>query len=178
MQTTEWHHAPLHRFVPGAVHMVTAGTLYKAHLFTGVERLELMQSTLLRHLDTVGWRPHAWACFSNHYHVIVSIPDSGKALSPGIKSLHGQLAISLNKRDGVSGRKVMYQFWDTCITFDNSYYPRLNYVMNNPVKHKLVSDARSYSWCSAAWFHDQNSSAFRRKVASYGCDEIEVPDDF
>jgi len=24
-----WHHAPLHVFVPGAVYMVTAGTLHK-----------------------------------------------------------------------------------------------------------------------------------------------------
>ena len=178
MKETDWHHAPLHRFVPGAVTIVTGATLYKQHFFKDDVRLKWMQSILFAHLGGHGWRPHAWACFSNHYHFIASVPEKGVDMTKFMRGLHGKLAIGLNRVDGVEGRKVMYQFWDKCITFDNSYYARLNYVMNNPVKHGLVTDARTYPWCSAHWFERNNSSAFRRRVASYAYDKIDEPDDF
>ena len=178
MMETDWHHAPLHRFVPGAVYMITAGTLHKAHLFKGDPRMDLLHGILLDHLASAAWIPHAWACFPNHYHVIVGIAETSQPLSRGIKGLHGKLSIALNKLDGAAGRKVMYQFWDKCITFDSSYYSRLNYVMNNPVKHGCVADAQGYRWCSAAWFHQNNDSAFCRRVASCGHERLEEPDDF
>ncbi|MCC5848236.1 MAG: hypothetical protein JJU29_09085 [Verrucomicrobia bacterium] len=177
MIETDWHHAPLHRFVPGAVHMITAGTLDKKHLFHDASRLNLMQDLLLDRMRELEWLPHAWACFSNHYHLIAKIPEGG-GLKPFVQGFHSKLAIALNKLDGVSGRKVMHQYWDRCITFDNSYYARLNYVMHNPVKHGLVEDARLYPYCSINWFQDLHDSAYQRKVASFKFDTVEEPDDF
>src|SRR6185295_13265442 len=40
--------------------------------------------------------------------------------------------------DNATGRQVWYNFWDTKLTFENSYLARLNYVHQNPVKHGLV----------------------------------------
>jgi len=55
MKETDWHHAPLHRFVPGAVHMITAGTLDKRHFFRGREALGLFQDVLLQGVAGEGW---------------------------------------------------------------------------------------------------------------------------
>ena len=177
MKTIDWHHAPLHKFVPGAVHMITASTLNKQHLFRNVRGLNLIQETLLLFFADEKIIPHAWACFSNHYHFIAKFPEKA---DPGnkIRTLHQRLGHSLNQLDGLSGRTVMYQYWDKCLSFENSYYARLNYVMNNPVKHGLVADARQYPWCSAAWFAANNTSAFRRRIAAYKTDTLNEPDEF
>jgi len=177
MNNEHWHHAPLHRFVPGAIHMITAATYQKSHFFKGEDRLNLMQKILLERMSEAGWIPHAWACFPNHYHVIMMAPENGD-LKIWVKGLHSKLAIALNKFDGIRGRKVMYQYWDKCLSFDNSYYARLNYVMNNPVKHGLVNDAEMYRFCSARWFRKNNLKVFRNRVASYPYDTVTEPDDF
>ncbi len=177
MKEIDWHHTPLHRFVPGSVHMITGATLHKRHIFRTEPHLMLMQSLLLDRLKELGWQPRAWACLSNHYHVMALAPEEGD-LTHLIRGFHSKVSIAVNKLDHTPGRKVMYQYWDRCITFENGYYARLNYVMKNPVKHGLVTDAERYRFCSARWFRENQTSAFRRKVASYGYERVNEPDDF
>jgi len=177
MKETDWHHAPLHRFVPGAIHMVTGSTMAKVHIYKDPQRLELFQDVLLGHLNEKGWVPHAWACLSNHYHFLAKAPEEGD-FTHFIQGLHSELGLRMNALDATPGRRVMYQFWDRAITQDTSYYSRLKYVMTNPEKHGLVVDARLYRWCSAKWFHDTHASSFRRRVMSYGIDRVNEPDDF
>jgi putative transposase len=177
MKETDWHHAPLHRFLPNAMHMITASTYGKEHLFLGNQRLDFLQNTLLNGLTEYGWKPQAWACLSNHYHVIARAPGEGE-LSGLMQVLHSRLGMGLNEMDQISGRQVMYQYWDRCITFDKSYYARLNYVIHNPVKHGLVEDARLYPFCSAAWFERNNPKSVCRRVYSYKYDTVNEPDDF
>jgi putative transposase len=55
-----------------------------------------------------------------------------------VKHLHRELAIRLNRLDVTPGRRVMYEFWDTHLTFEKSRLARLNYVHQNPVKNGLV----------------------------------------
>ncbi|MGA0370123.1 MAG: transposase, partial [Kiritimatiellia bacterium] len=160
MKAQHWHHAPLHRFSPNTVYMLTAGTYKKSLLFLGEKRLTLMQDLLLQRMEETNWIPHAWACFPNHYHVVMMAPNSGN-IQQWVKGYHSKLAIALNKMDKVSGRKVMYQYWDRCITYDNSYYARLHYVIHNPVKHGFVKVARDYPFCSARWFEKNNPTAFQ-----------------
>ena len=177
MKETNWHHAPLHRFVPGAIHMVTGATRDKVHFYDDATRLDVFQEVLLEHLYAHGWIPHAWACLSNHYHFLAKAPEAGD-LKGLIQRCHSQLGLRMNALDATPGRMVMYQFWDRAITHDNSYYARLKYVMTNPVKHGLVEDARTYRWCSAKWFHETHASPFRRRVMSYGIEHVQEPDDF
>src|SRR5437667_10073913 len=80
--------------------------------------------------------------------------------------------------DATPRRRVMYEFWDTRLTFEKSWLARLNYVHQNPVKHGLVSLANQYPWCSAAWFETNARRAFVRSVYSFKTDRINVPDDF
>jgi putative transposase len=177
MNTFNWHHAPNHQFTPGKIYMVTGATLHKKNLFHNGERLSLLQSTLLEKLTESGWALHAWACFPNHYHFIGKAPDIEK-ISQSMKRLHGNLSIRLNRMDGCTGRKVIYQYWDSCLSYDSSYYARLHYVMTNPVHHGLVPLASKYPFCSTAWFQKHTSKAACRKIASFPCDNLSVPDDF
>lgn len=160
------------------MYIVTASTLHKLHHFKSPERLRLLHDALLEIVAAYEWMLQAWAVFSNHYHFIAQSPADAKTLKPMIQRLHSQTAREVNRLDGVTGRQVWYQYWDTCLTFEKSYYARLNYVHNNPVKHKLVTVAEQYPFCSAAWFKSEAEPNFRKKVESFRYDNVNVPDDF
>jgi len=177
-QQRHWHHSPLHLFVPNTIYIVTASTLYKQHFFRSDDRLQLLHDTLLEVVTAYDWQLQAWAVFSNHYHFIAKSPDTATTLAPMIQRLHSETAREVNRLDGMSGRQVWFQYWDTCLTFEKSYYARLNYVHNNPIKHGLAQVADQYPYCSAAWFKAQAAPAFRRKVESFRYDRINIKDDF
>ena len=72
----------------------------------------------------------------------------------------------------------MYEFWDTRLTFEKSWLARLNYVHQNPVKHRLVLVANQYPWCSAGWFERTASAAQVKTLYGFKIDKIRVYDDF
>lgn len=173
-----WHHRPAHVFEPGQLYMVTASTLHKQLLFSGDERLSMLQQYLFTLSKKFGWELQAWALFSNHYHFIAKAPDDAQTLKTLVRQLHSLTARQLNLMDNMSGRKVWFQYWDTCLTYEKSYYARLNYVMNNPVHHGLVHVAPMYKFCSAGWFDGETNQSFINKVKSYKYDQVKVQDEF
>ena len=174
----QWHHKPPHLFAPGATFMVTAGTWQKKHFFRTNALLERLQNTLFSTLGAQGWALQAWAIFPNHYHFIAQAPSVECPLKQTIQSLHSYTARELNRVNQTPGRRIWFQYWDTCITFERSYFARLNYVNQNPVKHGIVADAREYPFCSAAWFAESADPGLSRKVASFAVDQLDIVDDF
>jgi len=176
VQVGIWAHSPLHLFVPNTFYMVTASTLGKRHIFNSPEKLRLLQAVLFEVMRAYQWEVQAWALLANHYHFIARSPQDGSSLKRLIQRLHSQSARLVNAVDAVPGRRVWFQYWDTCLTYERSYYARLNYVHNNPVRHGLVSNAEQYPFCSAAWFKANAPEDFRKKLASIPYDHVNVPD--
>src|SRR5215212_8067732 len=121
MTRESWPHAPPHHFTPNGVYMITAGTLHKAPLFNTPQKLKLFQDTTLQLIGAYSIGLRAWAFFSNHYHLIVGFVDASCEHRVFIRHLHRELALELNAVDATRSRKVMYQFWDTPLTFEKSY---------------------------------------------------------
>ena len=174
----DWPHAPPHRLSETGAYMVTAGTYQKTHRLWNPQRLDLLQNELLATADEFGWRLAAWAVMSNHYHFLATAPDEPESLRVFLRKLHSQVARRLNELDETPGRHVWYQFFETHITFERSYYARLKYVHENPMHHGLVMAACNYRWCSAAWFEREADTAFQKTVASFKTDRIKVIDSF
>lgn len=164
--------------MPGTSYIVTGGTLHKEHYFREHSRLRLLHDELLDLASKYGWRLEAWAVFSNHYHWIGGAPEDPATLRKFVSHLHTATAAEINRLDDTPGRKVWFQYWDTCLTYERSYLARLNYVHNNPVHHSLVPVADQYEFCSARWFAANADPTFRRKVASFRYDHVNIPDDF
>lgn len=174
----DWPHAPMHRLSEHGTYIVTAGTLHKEHLFRGPERLDLLETHLLTLARQHGIQLEAWAVFSNHYHFVGHISESGEQLKRLLSHLHTATAAELNLRDGASGRAVWYNFRDTRLTFEKSYLARLNYVHQNAVKHGLVPVANQYRWCSAAWFERTATPAQVKTIHSFKIDKLRLPDEY
>jgi len=174
----DWPHAPVHRLADHAVYFITAGTLYKRHLFDAPGKRDLLECLLLSMAKESGWQIEAWAVFANHYHIVARGNPNSRNLGKFLHDLHGVSSHELNKLDDARGRPVWFNFWDTKLTMQYSYLARLNYVHQNAVKHKLVAVANQYPWCSAAWFERVASTAQIKTIYSFKIDRVKVEDDF
>ena len=175
-QNKDWPHAPLHRLGSDGVYMVTGATLYKSHLFSGRDRLDILEGGLLTLSKQYDWQLEAWAAFSNHYHIVARGNGDSENLGTFLKHLHSDTARKLNELDGLEGRQVWYNFWETKLTFERSYLARLNYVHQNAVKHGLVLMATHYPWCSAGWFERTASAAAVKTIYSFKTDKLKIDD--
>jgi putative transposase len=174
----DWPHAPLHCLDEGGVYMVTSGTLHKKYLFRGPERLDLLESALLRLARHYGWQLEVWAMFSNHYHFIGRPDGTATTLRKFLRHPHADTAREVNRLDEQQSRQVWHNYWESCLTFERSYLARLNYVHQNAVRHGLVAVANQYGWCSAVWFEREAVPAMVKTVYGFKTDQINVPDDF
>ena len=158
--------------------MVTAGTVSKQHFFASPDHLSFLQDALLGLAARYGWNLQAWAIFSNHYHFVASSPVKAESLRALVRHLHSSTAIGANRLDGAAGRKVWFQYWDTHLTYEKSYFARLNYVHSNAVHHGLVRIASAYRWCSARWFEQKADLAFYKRIMNLATDHVQVRDDY
>jgi putative transposase len=171
-------HNPPHYFVPNAMYMVTGAILHNRNLLIEDRKKELILQTLLQRSSTFGWDMQAWAILNNHYHFVARAPENVNTLSKLIRQVHSITAIELNKWDKTPGRQIWFNYWDTCLTNENSYLARLNYVHTNPVKHGLVDNPMDYPFCSYRWFRKQGSEELKKQVFNQPIDRIKIFDNF
>jgi putative transposase len=156
--------------------MVTASTYRKEHLFASPKRLALVRDTLFALAKELGWELQAWAVMPNHYHFIALSEGQPETLRILVRRLHSLTARAVNAEEGRPGRRVWFQYWDTRLTFQESYLARLKYVHLNPVHHGLTKRAEEYPWCSARWFAVTAEAPFFKTVQSFRVDRLNVPD--
>jgi putative transposase len=173
----EWPHGPIHRLDSCGTFMVTAGTYGKEAFFKGRKRLDLLQTHLFSLCSEHSVSLQAWAVFPNHYHFVARF-ERAAYVRDLIRRLHSITAREANRLDRAAGRKVWFQYWDSRITFEESYFARLRYVHENAVHHGIVKRAVNYPWCSAGWFERKAKASFRKTILGFPCDRVEVPDQF
>jgi len=176
--TPDWPHAPLHRVSNHGTFIVTASTLHKQPLFRGRESLDLLHDSLLKLAKQHGWTLEAWAVFPNHYHFVAHGGESASKLDAFLTHLHADTARELNLAHSEPDRQVWFNFWDTALTYEKSYFARLAYVHQNPVRHGLVAVANQYRWCSAAWFERTATAAQVKMIYGFKIDRVKVRDDY
>jgi putative transposase len=173
----DWPHSPLHRLDTCGTFMVTAGTYRKEPFFGTSGRLSFFQKQLLLLCEEHSAALQAWAVFPNHYHYIARL-EQPSDLRDLVRHLHSVTAREVNRLDRAAGRKVWFQYWDSQIFFQKSYFARLRYVHENPVRHGIATRAANYAWCSAAWFERKAAPGFRKTVLEFPCEWLEIPDAF
>lgn len=174
----DWHHAPIHWFDHHGAYSFTGSTYMKQHVFRSADRKDFLLDKIHEFARSYGWNLESWSVFSNHYHLIAVSPENPEGLRQMLNDLHSATGREINRADGAEGRQVWHQYWETALTYQRSYLARLNYVMQNPVKHGLVLRASDYRWCSAAWFQREANRSFYKAVTSMKIDRVNMIDDF
>lgn len=144
--------------------MVTGSVLHGKPLLNSTEKLANFCETLFERAKFLDWTLEAWFVMSTHYHFIAQSPEKALSLKELIQGVHSINAKYVNRIDGIAGRKVWYNYWDSCIHTEASYLARMRYVMMNSVKHELVQNAEEYPFSSYRYFMESSEPDFQKKV--------------
>lgn len=158
--------------------MLTAGTYGKSRLFNTPGKLDILQDAIFKYANEYGWDLQAWAMLENHYHLVALSQKEPETLKNFVSDVHRTTTTTLNEIDDTPKRKVWFQYWDSHITYQKSYFARLKYVTCNPVRHGITRNPEKYKWCSALWFARTADRPFHDTVMSFGTERINVKDDF
>jgi putative transposase len=158
--------------------MVTGSTLSKEPLLDAEEKRANFCEALIERTTVLGWVLHAWVVLKNHYHFIAQSPENALSLKLLIQGVHSISAKFINRIDDTPGRRIWYNYWDTCLQTEASYYARLNYVILNPVKHGLAQNPEEYPFSSYKYFIENSEPDFQKMVLSQPIDDLEISDDF
>ncbi len=100
-----------------------------------------------------------------------------------LKRLKGKGGSTLiNFRDELTrlihSKKVFYNYWDTCITYENLYFTRLNYIWYNPVKHGYVDSPEQWKFGSYYYRFKGEEKELKELLKKYPFHDIKIRDDF
>ena len=139
-------HNPPHWFQENAIFMLTASIYQNQLLMFLPKRKIAWHDSFVEAAKLYGWHIIAWVVLHNHYHAMVESPENASSLSKFVGSYHKFTARQWNGDEDTRGRKVWWNYWDTCIRSEKDFYNRLRYIFWNPVKHGLVEKPNDYSF--------------------------------
>ena len=173
-------HNPPHLFIPSAKYFITGATYLKKHFLTSEESKEKLLSSIMKGCEKYGWVIEDWVILDNHYHLMLNAPDRVDTLGAMFKEIHKFTALWLleNFPELKDEMRIFYNYWDSCITFEKSYFTRLNYIYYNPVKHGYVEEAGDYLWGSYRLRLQIEPDHLNQMKEKYPWDKIKVKDDF
>lgn len=185
----KYQHNPPHLFRSNGKYFITGATYKKKPYLKLDEVKEKTAEYMFKNFEHFGWEIEDWVILNNHYHLMTQAPEDATTLSRVINNFHKFSAIWIRKNlefgDSVADRltqstysKIWYNYWDTCITYENSYYARINYIWFNAVKHGYVEDAAQWKFGSFYYRSSVQSGQVAEMVKRYPCDRVKIGDDY
>ncbi|HDP94052.1 MAG TPA: hypothetical protein ENN40_01690 [Candidatus Aminicenantes bacterium] len=98
----------------------------------------------------------AWCLMDTHYHMVLQ--DNNGKMSAFFKQLNGQYAGYFRQRYGGRGYVFQDRFKSMLIQDDAYLMLTIGYVLNNPVRARLVKDFAECKWSSGSAYFSQNES--------------------
>ncbi|MDZ7826815.1 MAG: transposase [Gammaproteobacteria bacterium] len=132
----------------GGLYHVTARGDGREAIYFGDEDREAWLDVLGRVCDRFNWRCHAWCQMTNHYHLLVETPD-GEPLA-GMRQLNGVYTQHVNRTHGRVGHVFQGRYTGILVESDSYLLEVARYVVLNPVRARMVSEAGEWPWSSYA----------------------------
>jgi REP element-mobilizing transposase RayT len=92
------------------------------------------------------WRCLAYCLMPNHVHLLLETPEPN--LPQGMQALHGDYAVSFNRRNAESGHVFQGRYGATLVTTDEQLRLLVRYVARNPVEAGLAAMPHDWRWSS------------------------------
>jgi len=107
------HHLP-HIYLDNAWYIVTAATSNHSSFLASERAKTLVRDKLRSLIIEFSITLRAWVILDNHYHLLLKT-CRGEDLSTFVRRLHGSTSRQINLWDGVTGRQIWHNYWDTCV---------------------------------------------------------------
>jgi putative transposase len=92
------------------------------------------------------WRVHAWCQMTNHYHLLLETPEGN--LSDGMRQLNGVYTQHVNRVHRRVGHVFQGRYKAILVERDSHLVELARYVVLNPVRAGMVSEAADWPWSS------------------------------
>lgn len=132
----------------GAPHHVTQRGNNRQQVFFSAADRRVYLSLLGSHCRRWKLTLLGYCLMPNHIH-LVAVPEQGQSLAKAVGRTNYEYAVYLNGRRRRSGHVWQNRFYSTSLSRDH-LAAALRYVDLNPVRVRLVVEAVSYEWSSAA----------------------------
>jgi REP element-mobilizing transposase RayT len=135
------------RYLPpgGYYHVTSRGNNKQAIYLDDADRAIFLE-LLARFSRREGWPAIAYCLMTNHYHLIVHLPEGG--LSSGIQLLNGGFARRFNRRHGRTDHLFRQRFTCAQIQSEAHLVEACRYVVLNPVRAGLCNKPEHWLWSS------------------------------
>lgn len=190
-----YQHNPPHLFRSNAKYFITGSTYEKVKYLKSNDAKERLLGSIYKGFNDNHWEIEDWVILDNHYHLMVNAPGNAESLGDIIRDIHRFTALWVKKNmersmectnrvgaciDTVNAlqKKIFHNYWDTCITYEKSYYARLHYIWYNPVKHGYVDDPIKWKFGSYYYRFAEEKDELKKIIDQYPCDRVKVKDDF
>jgi putative transposase len=129
----------------GLYHVTSRGDRREAIYRDGQDRADWL-AVLGEVCGRFDWRCHAYCEMTNHYHFVVETPQAN--LSKGMRQLNGVYTQQFNRRRGLVGHLLQGRFKGILVERDSYLLELSRYVVLNPVRAEMVSQASEWAWSS------------------------------
>jgi len=140
-----YKHRPAHLLLDKTDYFITSSIYQKRELLNDTLKTQLI-ALLRQAFAEFRWTLEHWVVLNNHYH-LMAFSDKGTDLPKIIARVHyqsGQLIRSVCSSD----LPVWWNYWDYCPRNEQDYFVRLNYLLNNPIKHGYTKNLFDYPFSS------------------------------
>ncbi len=144
-------HAPPHLYLDDTWYIITAATYQQAPYLVSDQAKILVRDHLKEHIQEFKIKLKAWVILNNHYHLLLK-SRNGYLLPRFLQRLHGSTSFTINGWEGKRGRKIWYNYWDTCIRDEHGFWTRFNYIHNDPIKHGCVNNLSNWPYSSYHYY--------------------------
>jgi len=149
MEYQQHSNTPIHFFCDDSSYFMTAAIYRKRPLLADEHVKSRLLELIQKLFQEKGWTLDHWVILDNHYHLLGN-SRKGKDLPKIIQGIHGQSGFLISQTTNCE-KPIWWNYWDYCPRNENEYLVRLNYLLNNPIKHDYVTSLHDYPFSS---FHE------------------------
>lgn len=133
---------------PGAIHHVYArGNRAQAVFADDVDRNRYLR-LLARTIEDLRWACLAYCLMTNHLHLLIETPQANLAV--GMRRLHGDYALSFNKRHRSFGHLFQGRYGAVRVKDDAQLITVVRYLDRNAAEAGIVRRPEDWPWSSSA----------------------------
>jgi putative transposase len=159
-------HNPAHLFLNNSPYFITGAIYQKRHLLCSNAIKEHLLLTIQACFEEKGWLLNDWVILDNHYHIL-GVSKIGLDLSAIIGKIH-MLSSKFITTQVQAEKPIWWNYWDYCPRNERDYCVRLNYLLNNPIKHGYVSKLTDYPYSSfSALLKDKGRETLVKQFKEY-----------
>ena len=159
-------HTPLHIFADDTPYFITGAIYKKRPLLDNPTLKQQLLEFFQGYFAKYNWELHHWVILNNHY-LLLGKSRIGRDLTKIIRNVHRLMAYNITNLTQCP-KPVWWNYWDYCPRDEQDYMVRLNYLLNNPVKHGYVANLYEYPFSSFhATIKTQGVDSLRQQFRDY-----------